>query len=77
MRMQECWEIMYDTVNTVSDCTRIATGVVSTLKIKPDRMLAGACVCVCRLLRAPAQPYQTYHRTLWEQAPHLRQTGLD
>jgi len=38
---QECWEIMYDTVNTVSDCTRIATGVISTLKIKPERMLAG------------------------------------
>lgn len=33
--------MMYDTVDTVSDCTRIATGVVSTLKIKPDRMLKG------------------------------------
>lgn len=33
---------MYDTVDTVSDCTRIATGVLSTLKIRPERMLSGA-----------------------------------
>lgn len=34
--------MMYDTVDTVYDCVRIATGVMSTLKIKPDRMLKGA-----------------------------------
>lgn len=38
---QECWELMYDTVDTVYDCVRIATGVLSTIKIKPDRMLKG------------------------------------
>ncbi len=32
---------MFNTVDTMHDCTRIATGVVSTLKINPDRMLAG------------------------------------
>jgi argininosuccinate lyase len=39
--MQECWEMMYDTVDTVYDCIRIATGVLSTLKIRPERMLKG------------------------------------
>lgn len=38
---QECWEMMYDTVDTVYDCVRIATGVLSTLKIRPERMLKG------------------------------------
>jgi argininosuccinate lyase len=38
---QECWEMMYDTVDTVYDCVRIATGVLSTIKIRQDRMLAG------------------------------------
>lgn len=32
---------MFDTVDTTQDCVRIATGVVSTLKINPERMLAG------------------------------------
>ena len=39
--VQEAWELMFNTVDTMHDCTRIATGVVSTLKINPDRMLAG------------------------------------
>ena len=38
---QEAWELLFDTVDTVHDCIRIATGVVSTLTINPDRMLAG------------------------------------
>lgn len=39
--LQEGWDVMYDTVDTVYDCVRIATGVLSTLKINPDRMMAG------------------------------------
>lgn len=38
---QECWEMMYDTVDTIYDCIRIATGVLSTIKTRPDRMLKG------------------------------------
>lgn len=38
---QECWEMMYDTVDNVYDCVRIATGVLSTLQIRPERMLKG------------------------------------
>ncbi len=33
--------MMYDTVDTVYDCVRIATGVLSTIKTRPDRMLKG------------------------------------
>lgn len=32
---------MFDSVDTVNDCIRIATGVLSTIKINPDRMMAG------------------------------------
>ena len=32
---------MFDTVDTTYDCVRIATGVLSTLRINPDKMLAG------------------------------------
>lgn len=39
--LQEVWEIMYDTVDTVYDCVRISAGVLSTIKINPDKMLAG------------------------------------
>mgnify|MGYP001806906229 CR=1 FL=1 len=39
--VQECWELLFDTVDTVHDVVRIATGVLSTLRIKPDRMKAG------------------------------------
>lgn len=38
---QECWELMYDTVDNIYDCIRIATGVLSTITIKPDNMIAG------------------------------------
>lgn len=32
---------MFEAVDTTYDCVRIATGVLSTLRINPDRMLAG------------------------------------
>ncbi len=38
---QESWELMFDAVDTTYDCVRIATGVLSTLRINPDKMLAG------------------------------------
>lgn len=36
---QECWELMFDTVDALHDCIRIATGVLSTITIKPDNMM--------------------------------------
>ena len=33
--------MMYDTVDNTHDCVRIATGVLSTLRIRPERMLRG------------------------------------
>lgn len=36
---QECWELMFDSVDALHDCIRIATGVLSTIKINEDRML--------------------------------------
>ena len=38
---QEAWQPMFDSVATTQDCTRIATGVLSTIKINPERMLSG------------------------------------
>ncbi|KAI1754877.1 argininosuccinate lyase [Xylaria castorea] len=38
--LQESWENMLDGVKTVSDSVRIATGVLATLEIRPDRMRA-------------------------------------
>ena len=38
---QEDKEALFDTVDTVSDCLQIATGALSTLAIRPDKMLAG------------------------------------
>ena len=35
---QEAWQLMFDSVDTVSDCIRIATGVLSTVRINPSRM---------------------------------------
>jgi len=32
---------MFDSVDTANDCIRIATGVLSTIRINPERMLAG------------------------------------
>jgi argininosuccinate lyase len=39
--LQEAWAPMYDAVGTAHDCVRIAAGVLSTLTINPERMLAG------------------------------------
>jgi argininosuccinate lyase len=38
--LQESWEAMLDTVKTVGDSIQITTGVLSTLKIFPERMQA-------------------------------------
>lgn len=38
---QECWEIMFETVDTVSDVLRISTGVLSTLSINREKMRSG------------------------------------
>lgn len=35
----QIWELMYDTVDATHDCVRIATGVLSTLSINPERMM--------------------------------------
>jgi argininosuccinate lyase len=32
---------MFDSVDTANDCIRIATGVLSTIAINPEKMLAG------------------------------------
>ncbi|CAG9460330.1 unnamed protein product [Pedinophyceae sp. YPF-701] len=37
---QEVWALMYDSIDTTFDVLRIATGVLATLTIKPDKMLA-------------------------------------
>jgi argininosuccinate lyase len=38
--LQESWEPMLDHVKTVSDSIQIANGILSTLTIRPERMLA-------------------------------------
>ena len=38
---QEAWQLMFDSVDTTSDCIRIATGVLSTIRINPSRMKSG------------------------------------
>lgn len=38
---QESWELMFEAVDTLHDCIRIATGVLSTIKIDPRAMRAG------------------------------------
>ena len=38
---QEAWELLFEAVDTSMDCVKISTGVLSTLKINPDRMLSG------------------------------------
>lgn len=38
---QEAWEALFDTVDSLNDCIRIATGVLSTVRINPERMQAG------------------------------------
>ncbi|CAL8465133.1 g4668 [Coccomyxa elongata] len=39
--LNEAWQLMFDSVDTANDCIRIANGVLSTIRIIPDRMLAG------------------------------------
>uniref|UniRef100_A0A0D2XLV2 Uncharacterized protein n=1 Tax=Fusarium oxysporum (strain Fo5176) TaxID=660025 RepID=A0A0D2XLV2_FUSOF len=38
--LQENWEPMLDHVKTVSDSVQIANGILSTLKLRPERMIA-------------------------------------
>ncbi|RKK64950.1 hypothetical protein BFJ69_g16563 [Fusarium oxysporum] len=38
--LQESWEPMLDHVKTVSDSVQIANGILSTLKLRPERMIA-------------------------------------
>ncbi|VUC30315.1 unnamed protein product [Clonostachys rosea] len=38
--LQESWEPMLDQVKTVSDSVQIANGILSTLSVRPERMLA-------------------------------------
>ncbi|KAF4338769.1 Argininosuccinate lyase [Fusarium beomiforme] len=38
--LQESWEPMLDHVSTISDSIQIANGVLSTLKLRPEQMLA-------------------------------------
>lgn len=38
---QEAWPLMFGTFDSAHDCVRIATGVLSTLTIRPERMLQG------------------------------------
>lgn len=35
--------MLFDTVDTAHDVIRIATGVMSTLKLRPEKMLASKC----------------------------------
>ena len=48
---QECWDLMFDAVDSLHDSVRIATGVLSTIKINPDKMMKvgpeGGCSCDC------------------------------
>ena len=39
--LQEIWGLLFDSIDTTFDVIRICTGVLSTLKINPDKMLAG------------------------------------
>ena len=41
LSVQEAWELMFDSVDTLSACVRIATGIISTIKINPERMRSG------------------------------------
>lgn len=38
---QECWELLFETIDTASDCIGIATGVLSTLRINAAKMRGG------------------------------------
>ena len=57
---------MFDSVDTANDCIRIATGVLSTIKINPKKMLAGlspdmlATDLAEYLVRKGTRPLQTF-----------------
>ncbi|KAI8634431.1 argininosuccinate lyase [Xylariaceae sp. FL1651] len=36
--LRESWEVMLDSVKTVSDSVQIATGVLATMEVRPDRV---------------------------------------
>jgi argininosuccinate lyase len=38
---QECWELLFDTIDTMSNTVAISTGVLSTLTINRKKMLSG------------------------------------
>lgn len=38
---QEIWELLFSTLDTMNDTVGITTGVLSTLTIRPDKMLSG------------------------------------
>jgi argininosuccinate lyase len=38
---QECWELLFDAVDTSADVVAISTGVLSTLTINREKMLSG------------------------------------
>lgn len=40
---QECWEILFDSIDTAFDVLRIATGVLSTLKVRTGPRQRGGC----------------------------------
>jgi hypothetical protein len=47
---------MFESVDDLHDCVRISAGVLSTLKIRPERMLqVGGCSALARCLRPPAR----------------------
>ena len=62
----QAWQLMFDSVDTANDCIRIATGVLSTIKINPKKMLAGlspdmlATDLAEYLVRKGTRPLQTF-----------------
>ena len=62
----QAWQLMFDSVDTANDCIRIATGVLSTIKINPKKMLAGlspdmlATDLAEYLVRKGTMPLQTF-----------------
>jgi hypothetical protein len=58
---QECWELMFDSVDALHDCIRIATGVLSTIKINPDKMMKVTHV----LFIVCVKPIRNYFRFCW------------
>ena len=39
--LQECWEILFETADTVNDCLEISCGILSTLSTYPEKMMRG------------------------------------